>query len=268
MIRMPTVFRDDTVLPSGAYLDHLRRANGWNRVPVMLGTNRDENKLFMFSSPVWVRRWLGFLPRLIEPEQYDVLAEHLARMWKATGADELATAMAASGARDLFVYRFDWDEEPTILGSDLRRMLGAAHGFEIPFVFGHWDLGRDASRLFTKGNAPGRLALSATMMRYWATFAKTGRPGDGGDGPTWPDWSAAPEYLVLATPQAGGITRSADVVTRASALASVDTDPRLADPRSRCLVYHDLAEWAGMLTAQGYDAKCPGFAFADYPWRK
>ena len=46
---------------------------------------------------------------------------------------------------DVFVYRFDWDEEPKLLGADLQPMLGAAHGFEIPFVFGHLDLGRRAT---------------------------------------------------------------------------------------------------------------------------
>jgi para-nitrobenzyl esterase len=267
MIRMPTVFRDDALIPSGAPLDQLRRANGWNRVPVMLGTNRDENKIFMFASPVWVHRWLGFLPRLVEPDAYDVVASHLARTWKATGADELAMAMTASGAHDVYVYRFDWDEEPTVLGSDLGRMLGAAHGLEIPFVFGHWDLGREARRLFTADNEAGRLELSAAMMDYWTTFAKTGRPNGGGTHPEWPDWSARPEYLVLATSRAGGITRSTDVVTRASALGSIDGDPRLADPRTRCLVYHDLVAWAGLLSRAVYDEKCPGFAFEAHPWR-
>ena len=267
MIRMPTVFRDDTVLPSGSYLDELRRDTGWNRVPVMLGTNRDENKLFLFSSPIWVRRWFGFLPRSIEPELYDVVAEHLARTWKATGADELATAMTASGARDVFVYRFDWDEEPTILGTDLHRMLGASHGFEIPFVFGHWDLGREAARLFTTANEPGRRALSGAMMDYWTTFAKTGRPGNGGGTLDWPAWSERPEYLVLATPERGGITRSSETITREAALAAVERDPRLADPRARCIVDHELVAWAGLLPRATYDAACPTFPFDGYPWR-
>jgi carboxylesterase type B len=50
--------------------------------------------------------------------------------------------MVAAGAPPVFVYRFDWDEEPNLFFlADLGRLVGAAHGFEIPFVFGHWDLG-------------------------------------------------------------------------------------------------------------------------------
>ena len=38
-------------------------------------------------------------------------------MWKATGADQPAAALSASQRAPVFVYRFDWDEEPTILGA-------------------------------------------------------------------------------------------------------------------------------------------------------
>ena len=147
------------------------------------------------------------------------------KSWKATGADEVAAAMAASGARDLFMYRFDWDEEPTILGTELSRMLGASHGLEIPFVFGHFDMGRDANRLFTSANEPGRRDLSAAMMSYWTAFARSGDPGRGdGKQPEWPRWSAQHEYVVLDTPAGGGITRASGVSTRDTVLQSIEQE--------------------------------------------
>src|SRR5581483_1701906 len=42
MLQAPLVFRDGALLPSGEWLDALARPDGWNQVPVMLGTNRDE----------------------------------------------------------------------------------------------------------------------------------------------------------------------------------------------------------------------------------
>ena len=51
---------------------------------------------------------------------------------------------------DVFVYRFDWHEEPHVMGADLSIILRAAHGFEIPFVFGHFDLGRQANVIFSR----------------------------------------------------------------------------------------------------------------------
>jgi len=44
-------------------------------------------------------------------------------MWKAAAADEPAMRLVAGGADRVWVYRFDWDEEPTILGVDLSRLL-------------------------------------------------------------------------------------------------------------------------------------------------
>ncbi len=200
------------------------RADAHQHVPVMIGTNRDENKLFMFGDPAQVRWWLGIVPRLRDPAGYQIAAEYLARWWKATGADEPAQALSASQREPVFVYRFDWDEEPTILGSDFSQMLGAAHAFEVPFAFGHFDLGRDGNRLFTEDNKAGREALSAQMMGYWAQFARTGDPGRGTDGtsPAWLPWQGWPRYMVLDTPAGGG-----------SRLSTRGRHPRVADRRRR-----------------------------------
>ena len=145
MFEMPQVFADGVVLPAGDPLSLLARPDGWNRVPVMAGTNLDEHKVFMFMSPLYVRRWLGVMPQVREPDFFEAMAEKRSALWKATGADGPAAAIWKTQP-NVFVYRFDWDEEPSLLGIDAARYVGAAHGFEIPFVFGHWDLGGDGKR--------------------------------------------------------------------------------------------------------------------------
>ncbi len=271
MIPMPTVFGDDIVLASDPYLSRLRQPEGWNRVPVMLGTNRDESKLFMFASPTWVHRWLGIVPRVIEPVQYEAVGTTLSRMWKATGVDEPATSMNASGATDLYVYRFDWDEEPTVLGADLSHMLGAFHGLEIPFVFGHFDLGREGNRMFTAANEPGRTKLADAMMSYWTEFATTGRPASGRDGKLtpWPAWNrATPTFLVLdGDDGGGGIRPSTEMVSRFDVLDAIEHDQRLPTERDRCLLYRELVYGPGELPRTYYDSKCPNHPFDAFPWR-
>jgi para-nitrobenzyl esterase len=269
-VPMPVVFQDGAVLPAGSLLEELRGRDGWNRVPVLIGTNRDESKLFMFASPDWVRRWFWVIPRMREPERYDAVAEHMSRMWKATGADQIADAMVRSGASDVFVYRFDWDEEPIIAGTDLPRMLGAAHGFEIPFVFGHFDLGREGNQIFTAENERGRRELSAAMMAYWAEFARTGRPSPAGGSklPAWPAWTVTkPQFVVLDTSAGGGIRTSADTVNAERVLAAVEQDPRLPTPRDRCLVHHDLVV-RGYMARADYDRRCPQHPLERFPWRE
>src|SRR5262249_824372 len=122
MIDLPQVLADGVVLPSDGVLAAFRRGDGHADVPVMLGTTRDESKLFMFGDPALVGWWFGILPRLRDPAAYQVAADYYARWWKATGADEPAAVLSASQHEPVFVYRFDWDEEPTLLGSDFSQM--------------------------------------------------------------------------------------------------------------------------------------------------
>ena len=103
------------------------------------------------------------------------------------------------------------------------------------------------------------------MMSYWSAFATSGAPGRGDDTqPAWPAWGDGHEFMTL---DAGAIERASSALTRETVLDSIATDARLADPRLRCLVYHDLVLWSPSLTREAYDAKCPTFAFDAYPWR-
>ncbi len=258
MIQMPQVFEDGAVLPHGDELAHLADADGWNGVPVMLGTNHDENKLFMFNDPANVRRILWVIPRLRDERLYNLRAEYLSRMWKATGADEPAAAMRRV-REDVYVYRFDWDEEPTVAGADLSVHLGAAHLFEVPFVFGHFDLGSQGNQIFTAENEPGRQQLSRRMMAYWAAFARHGSPGRGGG--DLPPWGPAPAYMVLDTEAGGGLRMASDTETATGVVASVASDSRLTSAADRCAVLGDLAARSRGFTREGYAAlpECTGF---------
>jgi para-nitrobenzyl esterase len=132
-----------------------------------------------------------------------------------------------------------------VLGADLGEMLGAAHVMEVPFVFGHWDLGPNSKLLFDEDNAPGRLALSETMQSYWGQFAWTGSPGRGRDGklPVWSAWDpsqpTAGKYIVLDTAAGGGIRMAHEIESTSALIAELSRDPAW-DTAARCA---QLAEW-------------------------
>jgi para-nitrobenzyl esterase len=213
----------------------------------MLGTNRDEMKLFMALDPRWVNTHLwGLLIRVEDPERYAAVSHHTSAMWKAAGADEPAAALVRGEAPGVYVYRFDWDEEPTLLGTDLAALLGAAHAFEIPFVFGHWDLGGRANVIFTDDNAGAREALARQTMSYWAAFAYDGNPGRGRDGQLT-EWSAAPKFMVLDTEAGGGVRMSDGTLSEENALSALQADPRLATPEKRCDALRATLAMAGRL---------------------
>ena len=274
MLFFPSVFRDGVVLPSDTPQAALERGAA-HRVPVLLGTNRDENKLFMAFDPELARWRYGLVPVPLDPERYQARAEAQAHAWKARGVDEPARALATLGA-EVYAYRWDWDEEPRVPWLyDGGFVIGAAHGLEIPFVFGHWDLGPDTRSLFTRWNRAGREALAAAMMSYWAEFAYRGSPGRGREGelPEWTAWNPAPKapkYAVLDTPEGGGVRMASETWTMEKVVAEVLADPRLPEARDRCGVLHALARWDDLprtdyATAGG--GLCRDHAFDAWPWK-
>ena len=210
MYMAPTLLRDGVVLPSSEPQEVFTSAERYNAVPVILGTNRDEDKLFLlFGSPA-VTRLFGLPLWLSDEDLYDATAEYQTLMWKTTGVDEPAAAMRSAQGPSVFAYRFDWDDEPTILWSDFSKLLGAAHAIEIPFVFGYQSLGIATRFVFDESKRAGNEQLSRRMMSYWAEFAHTGDPGGGRDGQQlrWQPWSAAGEgggrYMIFDSEEGGG----------------------------------------------------------------
>jgi len=249
----PRVFLDGTVLPAEPLHRVIGRPGAYHAVPILLGSNRDEQKLFAFGDPAKVRRWFGLIPRARDPVAYEREAAYRSRVWKVTGVDDLARTLAVAQPGRVFAYRFDWDEEPRRFGADLAALIGAAHGLEIPFVFGHWDLGRAGRILFDAENRLGREALSAMMMSYWAEFAATGDPGRGRAGtlPRWSSWQDDGEtYAVLDTPAGGGV-RMARTSERLEDIAgAILADRSFADEAERCRALARLDEWTSERAAE------------------
>ena len=167
-------------------------------------------------------------------------------LWKVRGVDEPAAALARSQDTGVFGYRFDWDEEPERFGTDLGMLLGAAHGLEIPFVFGHFRFGDEstAELVFAEANEPGRRFISDAMMSYWAQFAYAGTPSRGRDGqlPDWLPWGTeAGRFLVFDTPADGGIRLSSGTLSSESLIARLTGDSKLAQPE-KCQLFRDLFE--------------------------
>jgi para-nitrobenzyl esterase len=276
MIDMPLVFADGAFLPKDDWLEKLATPSGWNRVPVIIGTNRDEMKLFQFLDKRRIHWRLGLVPRFVDEKDYLANAEWMSRMWKATGVDEPAAAMRRSGWKDVYAYRFDWDEQPTLLGASLPKMVGAAHGMEIPFVFGHFELGPMAAVLFPREGRTSRERLSRQMMSYWGEMAWAGAPGQGraGDQARWSAWDESaperPKFMLLDTLGNGGLRMSAAAESRATLLAAIEEDPRLPTQRDRCRIYHDLVSWARGLPKDVYlkagKLGCAEYPFEKYPW--
>jgi para-nitrobenzyl esterase len=245
MISFPDLFRDDYVLPDAEPLT-LFQAGTYNKVPTILGTNRDEFKLFMALNPEYTRLVMGLLPIVKDEAYYALSARYLTDFWKVGAVDEIAAAMQANQGDTVYAYRFDWDEEPVIAGSDLGFILGAAHGLEITFVMNSSDTFLVPSMrdmVYTETNRPGREFLASWMSSYWAQFAKTGDPGKGyGDSliVDWTPWNPAgggDKMMIFDTLQDGSVRMSTTTITRSGLQTDLQNETGFTTQEQKCKVY-------------------------------
>jgi len=175
----------------------LIRSGDFNQVPFMVGSNRDEIKLLAIVPGIRLApRWLvnkGYkgvvgeesLDKVKDLYPYrdyrrpaDAAMDAFGHM--ALGCKCWEAAEAVSEYGPVYYYRFDYDQHLA------PHMVGAAHGVEIPFIFGNLDK-PPARWLLTKRQTKKATELSDMMMEYWSNFARTGDP-NAEDLPEWPTY--------------------------------------------------------------------------------
>jgi para-nitrobenzyl esterase len=187
MVSAPYIFRDGTVIPQDGF-NTLENGTYPNKVPVLIGTNKDEYKLFMY-----IEKKIPF-----DSPLYNKTAELINKTWKYLGVDSVVHSMSvAANQPPVYVYRFDWgsqgEDGKSVLPDKQGSRIGAAHSIEIPFFM---DSGNPAisllvGSLFTDQNKEGRSKLQATMMKYLDRFVHTGNPNSDGQ-KNWPAWTNQP----------------------------------------------------------------------------
>lgn len=209
---------DGTVLP----VDPIAaiQAGDFLRVPVLAGNTRDEGKLFptllasfppfftngrkvsdaqLFATQfsydpdapptVTLADWIApaYLPVDQPGTGFNALTElYFNQLFFVASRDNVLDALK-SQQTDVWYYRFDWDEEP----APWNDIYGAAHAFDLPFVFGNFGPSLFSNIANSTANKPGRLALSQAMMASLGAFARRGDPNaPAALGVTWPQWPA------------------------------------------------------------------------------
>lgn len=175
-------------------------------IPVLIGTNRDELKVFIAADPkglapdeIVVRERIerGFIAGEVELDPGEVIEGYrearAARgesteprdLWSAIETDRMfrGGSIRAAEAQSrheprTFSYLFTW-ESPAMDGA-----LGASHAVELPFMFGNLAAPRMDS---FAGSGPAADELSEKMMDAWLAFARTGNPSTARLG-EWPSY--------------------------------------------------------------------------------
>ncbi|WP_296449284.1 carboxylesterase family protein, partial [Rhodoferax sp. UBA5149] len=212
---------EGTVLPP----DPIAAINAGNylKVPVLASNTRDEAKLF--ASFLALSPALGGVPGLIVSDAsrfatmftfnpdavtaltvgdfvnpaylpvttpvtgYNARTDLLNSIFFIASRDNVLNALKSQQG-NVWYYQFNWDKEP----GPWNDVYGAAHAFDLPFVFGNFGPSLFGNVIGGNANKAGRLALSNAMMKSIAAFAKNGDPNDAALGVTWPVW---PKKLVF-----------------------------------------------------------------------
>ncbi len=206
-------------IPDGAIVptDAIAAINAGNYVkgPVLAGNTRDEGKLFPAFLPlvggtgnarivtdaqlvntqinykpdaapqVTIDQWIAasYLPVDKPVTGFTARAQELNRVFLLASNINILDTLKAKQP-DVYYYQFNWDKEP----APWNDIYGAAHLFDLPFIFGNFGPSLMSNIMNTTANRGGRLDLSDAMMKSLGSFARTGNPNDTALGVTWPAW--------------------------------------------------------------------------------
>jgi para-nitrobenzyl esterase len=202
------------------------------KVPVLAGNTRDEGKLFPGFLPLvggigsaravtdaqlfanhfsyrpndppqtTIEQWIApsYLPADAPVTGFTARAEQFNRVFFLASRDNILNALKAKQP-DVWYYRFDWDEQP----APWNVIYGAAHLFDLPFVFGNFSPSLMSNIMNTTANKPGRLELSDAMMRSIGAFARHGDPNNDVLGVYWPTWPKGLTFDATQTQKVIGV---------------------------------------------------------------
>jgi para-nitrobenzyl esterase len=203
VMRLYTPVLDGEVIPRHPFEPDASPLNA--DVPLMIGTNKDENTLFLFSHP----RFGAFTAEDVAKaagaavgERADALVAALRRAYPdysdthlyaavgtATGmwgnSIRLAERKAAQGAAPVWMYLLTW-ETPVAKGR-----LRSPHAIEIPLVFDNVEKARN---FVGRGEEPE--AMARQMSAAWLAFARSGDPSTPAL-PAWPAYDAAKRATMI-----------------------------------------------------------------------
>jgi para-nitrobenzyl esterase len=248
---MTRVFPDGVVVRADGIVGALKDPDR-TKIPVLVGTNRDETKLFNAMNPHLVEwgqpdglwSFIDRMPLAIKnPDYYQAMSEYGSGFWKLRATDDVARSLTQS-QQTVFAYRFDWDELPTIQNLSYADLLGAGHAMELLFLFPKAMEQTLVAKFVIGDGAEAADRLSQQMRNYWASFAYTGDPNLGlpEPQPKWPVWQESDgieRFLILDSDNDQGVVSSPAALTLKRLLAKLEQDTRF-DLMGRCQALYGL----------------------------
>ncbi|MFC4010378.1 carboxylesterase/lipase family protein [Nonomuraea purpurea] len=210
---------DTPALPENP--DTAVRAGRFQRVPLVVGSNRDEGRTFLQGNRGWTKEqyesWiravfadraeaiLARYPWPAEPDQF-TSAYLTAAVFTDSGflaglggCPTLRFMRALSAHTRVYGYRFDHRTGPGLTPEPIGYEWGAGHAAELAYMWPSFDNGTPIAPTFDASER----RLARDMVGYWGSFTRAGKPG-------WPDFNRTSLVMSL---RAGGRSTPVPVAT-------------------------------------------------------
>ena len=184
---IPLLTSDGIVIPEMGLKSSLSNKNIVNIVPTIAGSNKDEVKLWLATAEYFVELDFSAVGKVLDipkvklkdENAFEAFNYYRSSAWKIRGVDVPLKGLHKAGNNNLYAYRYDWDDHRRYVVADFKKLIGAAHATEIPLLAGNAKLvgGYPLSDLIYPAGR-SKFFTSRNMMRFWANFAKNGRPGE------------------------------------------------------------------------------------------
>ncbi len=203
---LPLTTSDGIVVSEDGLQNSLSNKDYVNKVPIIAGSNLDEVKLWLSTAEYFIDVDYSFigsiigLPKVVlkDKDAFEAFNYYRSMAWKIRGVDEPLNSFLRTGNKDLYAYRFDWDDHRRLFVADFKNLIGAAHATEIPLLTRSYHLvgGYPLSDLIYP---PGisKFYTSKNMMRFWTNFAKNGVPGKSTNGKHWISYDEERNFMVI-----------------------------------------------------------------------
>ena len=252
---IPLLTADSYVIPSVGLKAALAEEKYLNNVPTIIGSNRDEVKIWLAFSEYLVdvdyslSGSLFSLPKVIIKDEaaYEAFSYYRSAAWKIRGVDGPLKSMALAGNKNLYSYRFDWDDQRKFIIGDFKQLFGAAHALEIPLLLGNTQLVGDppiSNFMYPRGIS--RFYTSRNMMKFWTNFAKYGKPGKSSNKVEWSPYQSnidnVPSFMILDKKK--NLKMSSDNNTYESLSEELFLDERLNE-EEKCVIALQMYTFVG-----------------------
>ena len=258
LVDVPNILPDGYVIPKEGLYKSFELKKMHDK-PIIFGSTRDEEKLFMVFDEYFTQRPLGFLSWIdsrfnfyIKPKDlqyYDIYSKYMTES-TILGATHLPSRYSSlQNASPVYAYRFDWDEEP----DDWSFLIGAGHAMELGFLFKTKSLTEEkktsiAQLLYDTEKMDTDLQLADEMGKYWVNFAYDDDPNMNPYvmNNKWLDWNSETNeerFLVLDTINDKGIVMYDANLSESSILQGLESENISID--KKCYLIDSLFKRSG-----------------------